>query len=453
MSPWARARACGTPGNQHTLTSSPSAMALLEMTISTSWQDAGPLSLRASRGRGRRQAFAAARRHSRRVRWLRFLLPLLGLSAIGVFFVLTQISLPGDIDLGVARLSVQRNSIIMDSPRLTGFDRDGREYSLSADRAVQALASPDQVRLESIDARLAAAGHGAATIKAEAGDYDHGKSTLSLLGDDRGQFRRGLRAAHERRRRRLQRPARWSRTIRSRVGYQGQRDHRRAALASATAARSSSSKATSARLLMPPKRDADAAPRRMRRSRLRCVPHFRRRGACRCSCSRRRSAARRISAPPSPASTPAPTIPIQIEADKLEVRDPEKLAIYSGNVRVRQGDTILEAPELQRLLRRRGRQPAGVARLVRSPASRPARASTCAPATRPRAATAPSSTWRSDLVTMSGNVVLTQGPNVVRGDRLVVNLATKEGRIEGGRVQTLIAPGAEIPRAARRRSA
>jgi lipopolysaccharide export system protein LptC len=158
-------------------------MALSEMTISASWQDAGPLSLRASRGRGRRQAFAAARRHSRRVRWLRFLLPLLGLSAIGVFFVLTQISLPGDIDLGVARLSVTRNSIIMDSPRLTGFDRDGREYSLSADRAVQALASPDQVRLESIDARLAAAGHGAATIKAEAGDYDHGKSTLILHGD------------------------------------------------------------------------------------------------------------------------------------------------------------------------------------------------------------------------------------------------------------------------------
>ena len=36
--------------------------------------------------------------------------------------------------------------------------------------------------------------------------------------------------------------------------------------------------------------------------------------------------------------------------------------------------------------------------------------------------------------------MLTQGTNVVRGDRLVVNLATKQGRVEGGRVQTLITP-------------
>jgi lipopolysaccharide export system protein LptA len=45
-----------------------------------------------------------------------------------------------------------------------------------------------------------------------------------------------------------------------------------------------------------------------------------------------------------------------------------------------------------------------------------------------------------DMVTMRGNVILTQGPNVVRGERVVIDLATKEGRMEGGRVQTLITP-------------
>jgi lipopolysaccharide export system protein LptC len=152
-----------------------------EMALSATWQDAGPP--HASRRRGRRQAFAAARRHSRRVRLLRILLPLLGGAGIVVLFVLTRISLPGEIDLGAARLSVTRNSIIMDNPRLTGFDRDGREYSLAADRAIQALTSPDRVRLEAIDARVAAAGHGAVTIKAEAGEYDHSGSTLNLQGD------------------------------------------------------------------------------------------------------------------------------------------------------------------------------------------------------------------------------------------------------------------------------
>jgi lipopolysaccharide export system protein LptA len=39
--------------------------------------------------------------------------------------------------------------------------------------------------------------------------------------------------------------------------------------------------------------------------------------------------------------------PIQIEADRLEVRNEEKLAVYSGNVRVRQGGTLLEAPALR----------------------------------------------------------------------------------------------------------
>jgi lipopolysaccharide export system protein LptA len=47
---------------------------------------------------------------------------------------------------------------------------------------------------------------------------------------------------------------------------------------------------------------------------------------------------------------------------------------------------------------------------------------------------------QQDTVTMTGNVVLTQGPNVVRGERLVVNLKSKQGRMEGGRVQTLITP-------------
>ncbi len=46
----------------------------------------------------------------------------------------------------------------------------------------------------------------------------------------------------------------------------------------------------------------------------------------------------------------------------------------------------------------------------------------------------------TNIVTMVGNVLLTQGNNVVRGQRLVVNLTTKEGRVEGGRVETLITP-------------
>ena len=136
--------------------------------------------------------------------------------------------------------------------------------------------------------------------------------------------------------------------------------------------------------------------------------------------------------------------PIQIEADKLEVRDPEKLAIYSGNVRVgratpssrRRSCSVFYAGEATSERRSR------LARVSRIEAG---------PGVTVRSGDQTASGDRvvldmdQDLVTMSGNVVLTQGPNVVRGDRLVVNLATKQGRIEGGRVQTLITPTAGQP--------
>ena len=132
--------------------------------------------------------------------------------------------------------------------------------------------------------------------------------------------------------------------------------------------------------------------------------------------------------------------PIQIEADKLEVRDPEQLAIYTGNVVVRQGDTVMEAPELRVFYsgEAQGDTPgsevsrleAGVGVVVRS-------------GDRTASGDQAILDMSQDLVTMTGNVVLTEGTNVVRGERLIVNLATDEGRMEGGRVQTLITPGSE----------
>lgn len=135
--------------------------------------------------------------------------------------------------------------------------------------------------------------------------------------------------------------------------------------------------------------------------------------------------------------------PIQIEADKLEVRDPEKLAIYTGNVKVRQGETVLEAPELRVFY-------AGEATAEGAPGSEVSRIE-AGPTVLVRSNDQTASGGQAildmarDTITMSGNVVLTQGPNVVRGERLIVNLATRQGRMEGGRVQTLITPSGGAP--------
>jgi lipopolysaccharide export system protein LptA len=53
---------------------------------------------------------------------------------------------------------------------------------------------------------------------------------------------------------------------------------------------------------------------------------------------------------------------------------------------------------------------------------------------------------KSNTVTLSGNVVMTQGPNLLRGERLVVDLTSGVSRVESGkngqgRVQGLFQPG------------
>ena len=48
----------------------------------------------------------------------------------------------------------------------------------------------------------------------------------------------------------------------------------------------------------------------------------------------------------------------------------------------------------------------------------------------------------TNLVVMTGNVLLTQGSNTVAGNRLTVNLETGIGEVEG-RVRTVLQPGSE----------
>jgi lipopolysaccharide export system protein LptA len=48
---------------------------------------------------------------------------------------------------------------------------------------------------------------------------------------------------------------------------------------------------------------------------------------------------------------------------------------------------------------------------------------------------------RTNTVTVTGNVVVTKSENVMRGQKLVVNLTTGVSRMDGGRVDMLINRG------------
>jgi len=155
--------------------------------------------------------------------------------------------------------------------------------------------------------------------------------------------------------------------------------------------------------------------------------------------------------------------PVHIEAATLEVRDKDKVATFSGNVRVVQGDTGLRCNSLL-VFYEQGNEDGD-----KGNKGKPMQAATPGPGGEQKikklearggvVVTQKEQTATGDLglfdmrantVTLTGNVVMTQGQNVLRGDRLVVDLTSGVSRVESskngqGRVQGLFQPGGAGP--------
>lgn len=137
--------------------------------------------------------------------------------------------------------------------------------------------------------------------------------------------------------------------------------------------------------------------------------------------------------------------PIEISADSLEVKQDENIAIFTGNVDALQGDIRLRASQLTVHYRSGEGGEAGVNAISRIDAS----GSVFITSGRE---TAQGETGVYDvensLITLIQNVVLTRGENVIRGNRLVLDLVTGQTRVDGGesgprsggRVRSLFVP-------------
>jgi lipopolysaccharide export system protein LptA len=146
--------------------------------------------------------------------------------------------------------------------------------------------------------------------------------------------------------------------------------------------------------------------------------------------------------------------PVHIEAATLEVRDKDKVATFSGDVRVKQGDTGLRCKSLvvyyegEEAVKGASLQaatpgPAGQQKIKRLEAR-----GGVIVTQKEQTATGELGVFdmKTNTVTLSGNVVMTQGQNVLRGERLVVDLSSGVSRVESGRngqgrVQGLFQPG------------
>ncbi|BCB21094.1 LptA/OstA family protein [Bosea sp. ANAM02] len=151
--------------------------------------------------------------------------------------------------------------------------------------------------------------------------------------------------------------------------------------------------------------------------------------------------------------------PIKIDADKLDVLDKENKAVFSGNVVAVQGETTVRCTVMTVLYEGRG-GPGGTAGRPATPAPAAAPAAGGAgtsndssikrilckgPVTvvsKTQAATSDNAEFdrANNLVIMTGNVALNDGPNVTRGEKLIYNTTTGIANVQGGRVQGLFVP-------------
>ncbi|WP_331373053.1 LPS export ABC transporter periplasmic protein LptC [Sinorhizobium chiapasense] len=134
----------------------------------------------ADSGTSSSDAYASAARHSARVRRLKVILPLVA-SVIAMIFVavsFVRAFLPEELQLETA--TIENGKIVMRNPAISGRNKQDISYSMKAQRALQDIANPDLITLETIHAEMPVNDTLIATVDAASGIYDRGANTLDM---------------------------------------------------------------------------------------------------------------------------------------------------------------------------------------------------------------------------------------------------------------------------------
>lgn len=126
------------------------------------------------------------------------------------------------------------------------------------------------------------------------------------------------------------------------------------------------------------------------------------------------------------------SLPVEVTADQFSIDQSSGKAVFDGNVLIAQGEMRLSAGTVTIEYAEEGATNA-ISRLLASGGVTFVTSNDAA-----EAADAVYSVAQG-TVTLSGDVLLTQGRNAISGDRLVVNLSSGNGRMEG-RVRTVFTP-------------
>jgi lipopolysaccharide export system protein LptA len=136
--------------------------------------------------------------------------------------------------------------------------------------------------------------------------------------------------------------------------------------------------------------------------------------------------------------------PIQIESDKLEVREAENMAVFTGNVSVTQGPTLLKSGRMTVFYAKDG----GSATTGSASIDHLEVDDKVYVKSESQVATGDRGVFdmKTEVLVLSGKeVVLSEGTNVLSGCKLTVQMKTGQAKVEGcsegGRVIMSITPG------------
>jgi lipopolysaccharide export system protein LptA len=125
------------------------------------------------------------------------------------------------------------------------------------------------------------------------------------------------------------------------------------------------------------------------------------------------------------------SLPVDVSAEQLAVNNADGSAVFSGNVVVTQGEMKLAASEVRVSY---GTEKNDIRELV---ASGGVLVTNLGDAVEARDAVY---TIASGVIVLTGDVLLTQGPSAIAGQKLTINLTDGSGVMEGG-VTTTFVPG------------
>ncbi|MEL6505168.1 MAG: LPS export ABC transporter periplasmic protein LptC [Pseudomonadota bacterium] len=136
--------------------------------------------------------FRTARRHSGLVKMMKFILPTCAFLIVGAFGTMSAMNFVPGIKNIEGTIGLENGQLVMDKPKMAGFDKNERAYEVQAQKAIQDLAKPGIVELKSIDATVPMGTSAFADVVAGSGTYDTRNEKLNLRDQVEVQGARGM---------------------------------------------------------------------------------------------------------------------------------------------------------------------------------------------------------------------------------------------------------------------